>query len=531
MNKILTLLYLICLGLKAQEQPNIIICMVDDLGWNQMSTNAITDGTQDPAFYTPNLDKMAQNGMSFTNVYSQPNCAPSRAAIITGQYPARPTNDVYCVGNLNRHGRGLKTGNGISREEAQFLGPEQHTDVSPDGIIIAKALKKNGYATAHIGKYHVGGSNRAKASLPENVGFDINVGGFKQGHQPNCFASKKADGSWEFKGVGLGHFDKYAKPYTVEYLKKHDFQQSLAGTAKHICDAVADAMESTLAQLTKQDQPFYLQLHPYSVHAPINARPDFLDKARKRIKTTKSNRARRPSAALVGFIEGMDSIVGRLMKAVEDPNGDGDKSDSIAKNTIILFTSDNGGPHYNNEPLRGIKGMFTEGGIRVPLLAQWPGVIPAGSSYKQMLHFVDFYPTYLELAGNKWSPNSDEHTLDGFSFAKQLKDPTINLKRKPIFFLFPGYMDSRAQPCATIIEEIGNKRYKLFYDYENNSYQLYNLTEDASEKNNLIKAQPELAQSMSKKLNQWLTKQESSWKPKFPIDKNTGKSVGPPPLL
>ena len=139
---------------------------------------------------------------------------------------------MYVVGNLNRNGRG-----GISKKAAKFIGPRQSEDVAPGAITIAEALKKNGYATAHIGKYHVGGHGGDESTMPEKVGFDINLGGFHQGHQPTCFASKGKEG-WQFKGVGLGHFDRFGEPYTKDYLKQRMLPESLAGTPKHISDAL-----------------------------------------------------------------------------------------------------------------------------------------------------------------------------------------------------------------------------------------------------------------------------------------------------
>ena len=141
--------------------------MVDDLGWNHIGVDQGTMGTHGKQYVTPNLAQLAKEGLSFTHAYAQPNCAPTRAAMLSGQYPARIHNDVYVVGNLNRNGRG-----GISKEKAKFVGPKQSEDVAAEAITIAEALKKNGYATAHIGKYHVGGHG-GEATMPENVGFDI----------------------------------------------------------------------------------------------------------------------------------------------------------------------------------------------------------------------------------------------------------------------------------------------------------------------------------------------------------------------
>ncbi len=495
-------------------QPNLIIYMVDDLGWNHIGTKTGTMGTAPAKYVTPHIDQLAKDGLSFTHAYAQPNCAPTRAAMLSGQYPARIHNDVYVVGHLNRNGRG-----GISKEAAKFIGPKQTEDVAAEAITIAEALKKNGYATAHIGKYHVGGHD-GEDTMPEKVGFDINIGGFSQGHQPTCFATKKED-AWTFKGVGLGHFDRFGAPYTKEYLAKRKLPESLAGSPKHISDALGDAVEETIGKLYAGGKPFYLQFHTYAVHGPVRARPDLKAAAEDRADGNDK------MAEYLGFITGVDENMGRLLAALEDPNGDGDKSDSIADNTLVLFTSDNGGTHTDNLPLRGVKGMLTEGGMRVPLIAKWPKVIPANSSTDRKVHCLDYYPTFLELAGNKWTPPTDEHPLDGESFASVLDDPSKAMARGPIFYLFPGYMDKRAQPSVAIIDEVKGKRYKLFYFYEADAFELYCLNDDQGEAKNLAETHPDIAKQLSNKITAWLAQDHPTWKPKLPVSKKTNKPTAP----
>ncbi|MEN8662910.1 MAG: sulfatase [Lentimonas sp.] len=505
---------------QAAEQPNIIVYMVDDLGWNHISAKSVTMGTARSIYHTPHLERLAEDGLSFTHAYAQPNCAPTRAAMLSGQYPARVNNSVYVVSHLNRFGKG-----GITKQAAKFRGPEQSEDVAVEAVTVAEALKQNGYATAHIGKYHAGGHEGGEATYPENSGFDINVGGYKQGHQPTCFAEKKG-GKWIFKGLGLGHFDRYAEPYTEAYLKRRGLPLNLAESPKHISDAIGDALEVTIKQLSSSEAPFYLQFHTYAVHGPVRARPDLKKLAAKRVSS-----GNKKLIEYAGFVSSVDENVGRMLELLKDPNGDGDDSDSIADNTLILFTSDNGGTHTDNLPLRGEKGMFTEGGIRVPLIAYWPSVIPADTVTDYNVHSVDYYPTYLELAGNNWRPAENEHPLDGFSFADILRQPNTDRAREPIFFIFPGYMDVRAEPCAVVIDEIKGKRYKLYYIYESNSWELYCLSNDEGEATNLFKKSPEIASTLSKKLSAWLGQKHPTWQPKYPISKKTGKSAGPPPVL
>ena len=503
---------------EAPARPNIIMYMIDDLGWNQISAGQGTMDTHTGVFQTPHLEKLASRGLSFTQAYMQPNCAPTRAAILSGQYPARVNNGVYVVGNLNRNKKP-----GITKEQAKFIGPEQSQDVAAEAVTVAEALKKNGYATAHIGKYHAGGHS-GEETLPENQGFDINIGGFFQGHQPVCFSSKKK-GAWSFPKLGRGDFDRFAAPYSKAYVQRYGIPETQLGKPKHVCDALADAMEETVAKLAGGDQPFYLQLHAYAVHGPVKARPDLKKAAMARLDGKNKNKAE-----LAGFIAGMDHTLGRLMAKLDDPNDDGNTDDSIIENTLVLFTSDNGGTHGDNLPLRGVKGMFTEGGIRVPLIVSWPGVIPPNTVTDHLVHAVDYYPTYVELAGNSWLPSEEKHPLDGSSFAPVLRHPETKRKRDPIFYLFPGYMDVRAQPCVVAIDEVAGKRYKLLYFYEADAWELYNLNDDLGEKNNIIAAKPELASELSEKIHAWLNQKHPTWKPKFPLDKRNNRPVGPPLL-
>lgn len=502
------------------NRPNIIVYMVDDLGWNHISVDQATMGTHSPNYRTPNLERLASEGLSFTHAYAQPNCAPTRAAMLSGQYPARIHNDVYVVQNLSRFNK--KANRGFTKETASFIPPKQTEDVAPEAVTIAEALKENGYATAHIGKYHVGG-HEGEATMPENVGFDINLGGFQQGHQPTCFASKMG-GQWAFKNVGLGHFDSWAAPYDEAYVNSHHLPSGLIGSPKHISDAVGDALEDTVATLASGKKPFYLQFHTYAVHGPVRARPDLLQAAKDYAKT---------KAEYSGFIAGVDENLRRMRESLSDPNGDGNPSDSIAENTLILFTSDNGGTHATNEPLKGEKGMLSEGGIRVPLIAHWPGVIAPGKVTDRKTHCLDFYPTCLELAGCRWTPDPANHPLDGESFAGVLLNPDDREQRarQPIFYFFPGYMDTRAQPSAAVIDDLEGKRYKLFYTYEADAWELYCLTDDQGEANNLVEIEPEIASTLSKKIHDWLSQEHPTWNPKYPTSKKTGKVTGPPPVL
>jgi arylsulfatase A-like enzyme len=281
-------------------------------------------------------------------------------------------------------------------------------------------------------------------------------------------------------------------------------------------------MEETVRNLASGSQPFYLQLHTYAVHGPVKARPDLREEATERAKSKKM-------AEYLGFIAGVDENVGRLLAVLEDPNRDGDTQDSILENTMILITSDNGGTHTNNLPLRGEKGMFTEGGIRVPLIVSWEGHLPAGQVSQRMVHAVDYYPTCLDVAGGEWMPPGEVHPLDGESFLEELLQPGSDEDRGPVCYLFPGYLDQRAQPGAWVINEVDGSRFKASFDYEKNAWSLFNLSEDVGEEKDLATENKNVLVTLAEQLDNWLTQKGPTWQPKYPIRKEDGLSAGKPP--
>jgi arylsulfatase A-like enzyme len=210
-------------------------------------------------------------------------------------------------------------------------------------------------------------------------------------------------------------------------------------------------------------------------------------------------------AEYAGMVEVLDQNVGRILQAVKDPNGDGSFDDDQSAETLIIFYSDNGGMRGNGKPLTGRKGFFTEGGIRVPLMIQWPGVIKPDSISNQAVHCIDFYPTLAEML----NVDVNDRQLDGTSFAKILTGEITQLDRKNLFWHFPGYMDMRARPSSVIQRRVGDEYYKLFYFYETETWELFDLNQDIGEKNNLLKRRlPEqlngLVKTMKQDLRTWL---------------------------
>ena len=500
------------------RRPNVLFILADDLGWADA-------GYSGSDFYeTPNIDRLAREGAVFTTAYTCPNCAPTRAAILSGQYP--PRTRVYNVGSLNR-------GNG----KPPLVGPPQHQDAPAAVTTIAETLKKAGYVTAHFGKYHVGGHEGGRATLPESQGFDFNFGGGPAGSPGSYWAVKSRSGAWQF-GRRIGpELDPYAAPYDAAYLARCRFwaepnrrlPASLAGTKKHVGDALTDAAIAFIESQRKSGRPWYVQFHQYLVHSPLQPRPDLRAKYQAK-RLARPSRIGQTNVNYAAMVEQLDQSVGRLLAYLTDPDGNGDCSDSLAKNTLVIFYSDNGGPRgsTSNFPLRGYKGMFYEGGVRVPLIFWMPGRAPHRTHSAPVI-MVDFYKTLADLAGAPL-PNPQEQPLDGVSLAPLVFGQTDRLPERALYWHFPGYLDNRAAPCSTIIRKAGDKRYKLIYYYETASWSLFNLTDDPSETTDLAatpatrSAHRAVAAGLVADLRAWLDKVGAI----YPTVRATGEKVGPP---
>ncbi|MES2983076.1 MAG: sulfatase [Verrucomicrobiota bacterium] len=531
-------------------KPNIVFILADDLGWTDVQCgstgpNVIKGVNYGSSYYqTPNLTRLAQEGLSFTHAFVHPNCAPSRAALISGQYPSRPGNGVYHVVDLNR---GVGT--------PFYSGPTQNEDIPPSHVIWSEALQQGGYVTAHLGKYHLANHEAGAAALPENQGFDYNFGGNESGTPGNYFAINE---TWDNKiGPGLA---AYASSYTAEYvaanlapLANGNDPTTLIGTDKHITDAMGDAATAFIRDHQTgnlADRPFFMQVHFYAVHTPIQPRPDLRAKYNS-LPTTATHK----DAQYAALVQGMDQNVGRILDRLSDPNGDGNMSDSIAANTLVVFLSDNGGHigETDNDPLRHQKGAFWNGGLRVPMIVRQPGVVPAATQTDTLVHAVDFYPTFLERAGIALPPGIP---FDGESFANHITDPAANPRdRSPIFYHFPGYLDQRARPVDVAIARINGEDYKLIYNYDLNytgnpssgedvseglkvisePWELYRFSSDISETHDLFDGSysnqllyGDIAASMAGDLNAWLN-QPDNWDATPLQIQSTGAPVPYPP--
>jgi len=409
-----------------QRKPNFVFILIDDMGFKDL-------GFMGSRYYeTPNIDKLAGEGVVFTNAYSNaPNCAPTRACLMSGQYT--PRHGIYTVGTSERGQSKLR----------KLIPTPNETNLDSKVVTIPDALKPGGYTSACIGKWHLGGKSPYR---PVDRGFDV---AFERNHR--------------------GHFSKDG-----EYL------------TDRLTDEAIKFIEAG------KSGPFFLYLPHHAVHTPIQAKEQLIEKYKKKEPTAAHN-----NPTYAAMIESVDYSVGRVMAKLDELG--------LRDNTVVFFFSDNGG--YANAtsmvPLRGSKGMLYEGGIRVPMIVRWPGVISPGGVCEEPVIGIDFYPTMLEMAG---IPQPSGHTLDGRSIVPLLKGGRT-LNRKAIFWHFPAYLEAynekqwpwRTTPAGAVRQ--GN--WKLIEFFEDGKVELYNLKDDLGEKNDLAGTMPEKAKELQRTLVQW----------------------------
>lgn len=489
-----------------KKKPNIVFIFADDLGWTDISTGNTNKNNGSKIYETPIIDKLASQGMSFTNAYTNQNCAPSRAALISGQYATGADNQVYNVGSLKRQDKRTKGFPNVLIEPFK-----QKKVIAEDGINIFDVLKTKGYQTALVVKSH-GTPHPLKGDYGIDLPADIHhiiAAPINGKRTKNFYLALNSDKKgWTFNSDFV---NKYANPYDDEYintiLKPYQSQGNLAllkGTPKHLTDAIGDFSVDYIKEKANDENPFFLYVPFHAVHSDVTGRKDLTEKYVKR--------GLKPRVAeYASMIELLDQNVGKINAALKDPNGDGDFSDDITNNTIFIFYSDNGGLRENN-PLKGKKGNLTEGGLRVPLIFRYPNVIKENSITNQAVHCIDFLPTLADLAGvditTLKKKDGSKPKYDGASFAKVLKGEAERISRNNLFWHLPGYMDERFSPTALIQTRVGEEYFKLFYFYETEEFEMFNITKDISEKRNILKnpssKEMEIALQMNTDMLAWL---------------------------
>ncbi len=425
------------------EKPNIVFILMDDLGWADVGCNGST-------FYqTPNLDRMAREGMRFTQACAAgPVCSPTRAALMTGRHPAR----LHLTDWLP--GRG-------DRSDQKLARPDIATNLPAGAMTLPRALREAGYATAHVGKWHLGGAGAG----PMEAGFDLNIAG-------------------DHTGTPLSYFAPFKRGAAV----MPGLEQSAPG--EYLTDRLTTEAEKFME--TNREKPFFLYLSHYAVHTPLTAKSNLVAKYRALIKAG----ATQTNALYAAMVESMDESVGRVLRKLEELK--------LTDRTLVVFTSDNGGlstregagtPATSNAPLRAGKGHLYEGGLRVPMIARWPGLVQAGVVEPRPVVTTDWFATLLELAGTS-APGDAK--LDSASLVSMLKREAAPRPER-LFWHYPHYSNQGGKPGGAVRE--GD--WKLIEFYESGYLELFNLRDDPGESNSIAGAQAQKANELAKKLADW----------------------------
>ena len=447
---------------QSPTRPNFIVLLVDDWGWRDAGVQ-VSDLDE-----TPNIDRFATTAVRFTDGYAACTvCSPTRNALMTGMYPAR-TNCTDWIA-------------GFKPKNPKLRIPDWNMKLDHEHVTIAEALKRDGYATAHVGKWHLTPPERDKvdAYLPTEHGFDVNIGGNRWGAPGSYF--------YPFKR-GRGNNARAVTPLP-EGGKKGDY----------LTDFLTDHALKFIENQAKANKPFYLNFWYYNVHTPIQGRPDLVEKYKKKLADMPhADRVQHhKNATYAAMVESVDISVGRILAKLDELG--------VADNTVIILTGDNGGldrrnnQPTDNHPLREGKGHVYEGGTRVPLMIRWPNAAkPAVTDTPAMT--IDFYPTMLQIAGVRGDPGHNAN-VDGTSLVPVLLKPETQPNRD-LFWHYPHYHAGGATPYGAI----RRGDYKLIEFYEGMSVELYNLKDDLGEKIDLAEQMPDKIKELRDRLHAWRTR-------------------------
>jgi arylsulfatase A-like enzyme len=426
----------------AAKPPNIVFILADDLGWTDLAC-------QGSKYYeTPNIDRLAAEGVRFTRYYNCPNCQPTRAALLSGQYP--PRTGVYTVGGTDRfdwHSRPLR--------------PVENVVALPlEKITVAQTLKNAGYATGMFGKWHLGEDAKHH---PKARGFDEAI-------------------------VSMGNHFNFATSPKTPYPP---------GT--YLADFLTDQALDFIRR--QKDQPFFLYLPHFGVHSPHQAKDNLVERFK-----AKPAAGGHHSPVYAAMIASIDESVGRVMALLDELKLAGDTVVIFSGDNGGVGGYDRegiigGGTITDNAPLRSGKGSLYEGGIRDPFIVRWPGVTKPATTTEVPATHVDIYPTLIEIAAAR--PPAD-YTLDGESLVPLLRDPAAALRRDAIYQHFPGYLGARQDTWRTTpVGVIVAADWKLMEFFEDHRLELYNLREDIGEKHNLAQSKPEKVKELHAKMIAW----------------------------
>lgn len=440
--------------------PNVVLVNVDDLGWADV-------GCFGSSYHeTPNIDRLAREGMRFTQAYAAcAVCSPTRAAIMTGRYPGR----IGITDWIRAEFQWDETGD-LMPEDKQYRleyvgGPDRRllTPKNPlwmelEEVTLAEALKEAGYVSCHVGKWHLG----TEDWYPESQGFDFNYGGCDKGQPPTYFDPYYSD------RYNAGEIPTLEPRQDGEYLTDRE--------ADEACAFIRG----------QRHQPFFLHMAHYAVHTPLEAPFELLAKYE-----AKRAPAGQDNPVYAAMVESVDHAMGRILDTLDEFD--------LAENTVVIFTSDNGGldPHAtDNAPLRSGKGYPYEGGIRIPQIIRWPARVEAGFVCDTPVSSIDFFPTLCEAAG---LPKSEDRPVDGLSLLPILSAGG-GLDRDALFWHFPHYRGVDVTPYGIV--RAGD--WKLIKRYEGPTFELFHLGDDLAETTDLAESRPKKVAELDARLMKWL---------------------------
>lgn len=481
---------------EAGKQPNIIMFLVDDLGWQDTSEPFWTEETSlNRKYHTPNMERLAEQGVKFTQAYACAVSSPTRVSLMTGMNAAR-----HRVTNWTLR---KNTSNDRRDDELEFplwnvngLQPVDTIENTIHATTLPQILQENGYFTIHSGKAHFGAIG-TPGSDPLNLGFNINIAGHAAG------APRSYQG---LNNYGNDENGKRANVWSVPGLEKYH------GKDINLTDALTKEAILAMDSARKADKPFYLYMAHYTVHTPIQPDHRFVQKYYdKGMDSTEAKYA--------SMIEGMDKSLGDLMDYLEE--------NELDENTIILFMSDNGGlsavarggeRHTHNLPLNSGKGSAYEGGIREPMMVKWTGTVEPGSLCNDYVIIEDFFPSILEMAGIDEAETVQN--VDGKSFVPMLNKTGKTAGNRDLIWHYPNKWGGSGPGIGTS-STIRSGDWKLIYFYKNQHFELFNIAEDIGEKMNLADQYPERVKELAEKLGNYLRSVEAQ-RPSF---KETGGLV------
>jgi arylsulfatase A-like enzyme len=484
---------------KNGERPNIIMFMVDDMGWQDTSVPFWTKKTAfNETYNTPAMERLAGEGMMFTQAYASSVSSPTRVSLITGMNAARHRVTNW---TLQRNASVDGKNEILSYPEWNVNGVQPVDSISRAAYatLLPQILKDNGYFTIHCGKAHFG-AQTTPAADPLNCGFDVNIAGHAAGG-PGSYLGTENFGNKEAGSHTL--------PWGIPGLEKYH------GDSIFLSEALTREALSALSIAKTEGKPFYLYMAHYAVHIPLYTDDRFYQKYID---------AGLPEseARYASMVEGMDKSLGDIMEYIDQ--------EGLTDNTIILFMSDNGGfslrprageEHMHNKPLNSGKGSAYEGGIREPMIVKWPGKVEAGTKCNDYLIIEDFFPTILEMA--QIDDYTTVQTVDGKSFVSMLTQSGTTSKNRDLYWHFPNNWGPTG-PGIGATSTIRSGDWKLIYYYENQKFELFNIPDDIGELNNLAEDEKEKVKELAAKLGSYLRKVEAQ-RPSF---KATGEVVAWP---